>query len=851
MKKITSRFDWQNSRVFALTVEIVFLALIFLLPTIFDRRLGIVFSGTKVAFLRLFVIIILTLWSLKLVITRPYGSSDQNYFIRTPLDWPILSFLFCATIAALSSIHVYTSLVGFYGRYEGLTTWYLFGLLFFVVTNYLKNIVQLKRVIITVTSAATLSAVYSMLQRFSLDPYMWGGVITWQRVIGMIGQPNFLAAYMLMAFFLILAMLLLDKKESTAAFDWSKQVLPLLAFLFIPAFFCLMIFNLEAYNIVLWYVGFTLLTAAALIFAYTYEQLHPKILNIVLTLALFLSYICILYTQSRGGYMGLMTGLALFALVAGRQVLFANWRKFLICGGLIFLISGITMLQPEFSPFERFTSEITTKPASGPVQAVEKAEAKLELKGAAGSRGETWKSALGIIADNPLFGVGPEVLKMVFPRYETDLFRFKEAFHVKQDRCHNETFDVSVTKGLIAFFVYIWLIFTFFKVGWRKASGSDDLTLRLLLAGLLSAGLAYLIQNQFSFGVIAITSIFWIIMGMVMIIGENEPEEKVIKINWLELPWINAAVIVVIAALLSYVSFYSFRGDIWFKSGKTKMETGNFKGATGDLQVSLKIFPFEGTAISHLGIAYLNQANVAAVQRGQNIDAAIKTLWRGTQVDAYNADNFYLLAKIYFMGGDMAKALAGSEKAIKIDPYYAEVFHLMGLIDVRLGRFEAARQNFTRAFMINPNLAEPLAELERLNNQLGQPAETLKFFESALQRYSDNLVLLEQVARRYIIMGRAVEAQTIANRMVALDPKVGSGYLVRGIALKSLGSADLALGDFQQAIMIDPKNIAAHIELGQLYLAHGEPARAREELEQALSLDPNNAAARRILTRLR
>jgi len=210
-------------------MEVLILIVVFIMPVIFDRRLGIVFSGTKTTWMRVLGIIIVALWAIKIIITR------KHRFVRTPLDWPVVSFLLCTTIATITSIHVYTSFVGFYGRYEGLTSWFLFGIFFFVVTNYIKSFEQLKRIVVTVLSAATLMGVYSIIQRGSFfglekiipfkDPYMWGGVITWQRVIGMIGQPNFLAAYMLLAFFLVLSLFLM-KKELPAKFDWQDQLIP-------------------------------------------------------------------------------------------------------------------------------------------------------------------------------------------------------------------------------------------------------------------------------------------------------------------------------------------------------------------------------------------------------------------------------------------------------------------------------------------------------------------------------------------------------------------------------------------------------------------------------------------------
>jgi len=703
-------------------MELIFLIIIFLIPTIFDRRLGIVFSGTKVAWLRALVIIILSFWSLKIILRK-------HQFIRSPLDWPVMAFLFVTTIATITSVHPYTSFVGFYGRFEGLTTWYLFGLLFFIALNYFRSEKQLKRIILCVLCAAVLMSIYGIIQRHELDPYMWGGVVTWQRVIGTIGQPNFLAAYVIMAFFLGLV-LFLEKRVSSKA-NWLDSLPALGAFLAAQALFVIMIYSLDAQDVIVWYAGFALITALVLYFAYHYDNISPLLSELLVGGGLLLIYICLLYTQSRGGYLGFFTGAVLFALAAGRRLLFENWRKLLALGALIILISAVTMARPEFSPFARFASEITTKEE----QTAEEAKARLELKGAAGSRGETWKSAFKIIADHPWFGVGPEVLKMVFPRYETELFRFKEAFHVKQDRCHNETFDVPVTKGLIAFFLYLWIIFLIFKVGWSKLEGEN----RLMLAGVLSAILAYIIQNQFSFGVVAITSLFWVMWAMIMNLGpridKEERGEKTAVISFEEIPWLAAAGIALIAAFLVYISFISFRADIYYKSGKSNLEMRQFSQAAEELKKSLAIYPFEGTTISHLGITYLNLGNVAE---------AIKYLNYGTLVDPFNADNFYMLGRVYISFYDRGQKDAWqesfnyAEKALKIDPYYAEVYELKGQLWERKGNLDEAWNYYRKAYEVNPTLAPVMQELIGLSRKLGRVKEAKALLEDGLQKFPDN-----------------------------------------------------------------------------------------------------------------
>lgn len=716
------------------SIENLFFVIVFLTPIIFDRRIGIVFSGTKIAWLRALVVILMGLWAIKLIIFR------EHRFVRTPLDWPILTFLLSTTVATLTSIHVYTSFTGFYGRFEGLTTWYIFGLLFFITTHYIHSKEQLKKIIMLVVSAATLMSIYGFIQRHELDPYMWGGVITWQRVIGTIGQPNFLAAYVLMAFFLNMTMFL-EERKIPAAIDWAQQTIILSYFFFAQISFLVMIYSLDAQNIVLWYTGFALISLLAILFANHYDKLHPLILDLFFGACLLMNYICLLYTQSRGGYMGFFTGAVIFAFIAGRYPLLKNWKKLFIFGLLMLIVSGITIANPEFSPLARFSAEVSTT-RDTKVESEKTAESQMELKGAAGSRGETWKSAFKIIADNPLFGVGPEVLKMAFPRYETDLFRFKEAFHVKQDRCHNETFDVPVTKGMFSFFVYLCILFLVFKIGSGKAKGGAD-NQKLLLAGMLAAILAYLIQNQFSFGVVAITSLFWIIWGMVMVTGEKEErgeDSPDRQISLEEVPWLPVAGISLAVIFLIYVSFLSFRGDIYYKTGKTYLEMRNMPQATEELKKSLKIFPLEGNTVSHLGITYLNAGNP---------NEAIRYLRYGTEIDPYNADNFYMLSRIYLTFYDQGDKRALQETlqnvgiALKIDPYYAEVYDTLGQIHERQGKMVEAAAMYAKAFDVNPTLVDVMQRYIAAGQKTGQTAKVKEDVVSAYRKFPDNIDLFK------------------------------------------------------------------------------------------------------------
>jgi tetratricopeptide (TPR) repeat protein len=729
-KKPSSR-GWLS---FDSSLEIILLVIVFLITIIFDRRLGIVFSGTKIAWLRAFVVIALSVWAGKLIIT------GEHRFIRSPVDWPIMAFLLTTTIATLTSVHVYTSFTGFYGRFEGLSTWYVYGLLFFLTANYISSFEQIKRIIILIVSAATLMSVYGVIQRQEWDPYMWGGVPTQERVIGTIGQPNFFAAYILMAFFLGLA-LLLENKKALPSIDWSQQLAPLGYFFASQIGFVVMIYFLDAGDVLLWYSTFALITAGALLFAYNYQRLHPLVLDWLLGGCLVLIYVSLLYTQSRGGYLGFFTGATLFALVAGRHWLLGNWKKLALIGLGIIIVSAVTMINSEYSPFARFTGEISAKQE---IKGQGTPASQLELKGAAGSRGETWKSGYRIVADNPLFGIGPEVLKMVFPRYETNMFRFLEAFHVKQDRDHNETLDVPVTKGLISFFLYCWILFLVFKTGLNKMRELDG-RYRLVIAGLLAAILAYLVQNQFSFGVVAITSLFWMLWALVMVIGsEAEPPAKMPKLSLGDIPWLPLAGVLIVSLFLLWASFTSFFADIYFKSGKTSLEMRRLPQAAEDLQRSLSVFPLEGMTASHLAITNLNLGNN---------EAAAKYLDYGTKIDPYNADNFYMLGRLnlvlYDRGNKEALSAATryNEIALKIDPYYAEAYETRAMIAERLGQPDEALTMYEKAFAVNYNLVSVIGKLVELGPRLGRAPEVRGILADMNQRFPDNIDIFKALER--------------------------------------------------------------------------------------------------------
>ncbi len=97
-------------------------------------------------------------------------------------------------------------------------------------------------------------------------------------------------------------------------------------------------------------------------------------------------------------------------------------------------------------------------------------------------------------------------------------------------------------------------------------------------------------------------------------------------------------------------------------------------------------------------------------------------------------------------------------------------------------------------------------------------------------------------------------ARDEVNKAVELDPKSSANYLSRGVGNYYLppsfgGGADVAIKDFEKAIVLDPRSSEAHLWLGLALRKANRNAEARRELQRSLELDPARAWAKQQLAK--
>ncbi len=415
-------------------MEAGWLAAVIAVPIYFDIYSSRVFEPDKIALLRSIVIVMVAAWLTQQVdalwqkhgpVTATQSSSSWwTWFRRTPLFLPIAIFAFLYLVSTLFSVVPRTSFWGSYMRLQGTYTTYTYIVLFAIIAAKLRRREQLERLVSAIVITSIPISIYAMVQHTGLDPLPWGGDVT-QRVAANMGNAIFVGAYLILANFFTLYRLLRsfasilssDRGDSTA---WSDTLLG----------------------------------------------------GMYLTLFV-IQLVALVYTQSRGPFLGWLAGMYTFVLVALAAFRPRHYRKlsagWLGLAGLF--IAFLVVFNLPNSPLEplreqryigRLGRVLETEQGTGAVRVL------------------IWEGAVQMILPHgplqyppdmhpdsynsvrPLIGYGPESMWVAYNRFYHPQLAHIEHRNASPDRSHNETFDSLIITGAFGFLAYIGLFLSVF-----------------------------------------------------------------------------------------------------------------------------------------------------------------------------------------------------------------------------------------------------------------------------------------------------------------------------------------------------------------------------------------------------
>ncbi len=413
-------------------MEAGWLAALVVAPLYFNVQTERVFEPDKISLVRWLAVIVAMAWLVWAVDTgwslREPGESWSNALrrhVQRPLVAPTLLIVISYLVSTLLSVTPSVSFLGSYQRLQGTWTTYSYIVLFFVVLHQLRAREQLERLITIVIATSLPIGLYGILQHYGVDPLPWGGDVQ-KRIAGHMGNAIFIGAYLIMVIFL------------------------------------------TSYRVIRSFAG--ILADVTGERGYTDAVLGGLYLFI-----LVVQLIALVFTQSRGPFLGFLAGgyiFALLALLALRPRYYRSLATGLVVLAVLFagFLAVFNLPQTPLEPLKDVPYvgrlgkilDISRKNPTGRVRAL------------------IWEGAVDLILPHeplefppdmrpdpvnvlrPLIGYGPESMWVAYNRFYRPELAQIEKRNASPDRSHNETFDSLIRTGVLGFAAYVWLFLSIF-----------------------------------------------------------------------------------------------------------------------------------------------------------------------------------------------------------------------------------------------------------------------------------------------------------------------------------------------------------------------------------------------------
>lgn len=434
-------------------IEMGWLAAVIGAPLFFNVYSSRVFEPDKLTLVRSIAVVMGVAWLVKWIEGLGQARPRQVTW-RTPLVIPTLILVGSYLVSTLFSVAPSTSLWGSYQRLQGTYTTYAYIVIFFLIVQGLRDKRQLDRLVLTIILTSLPIAFYGLIQRYKLDPLPWGGDVT-SRVASNMGNAIFVAAYLIMAFFLTLGRI----AESFRAILTEEE-------------------------------------------AYVSDILRASIYVFIAAV----QSITIVFALSRGPWLGWLAGAFVFGLVLlvdwRRQAADAHDRPWLGALKRWAWLGWIGMAVLALGLLVEFNRAGTPLAPLRQNRIIGRLGQILDTESRTGKvRTLIWEGAAQLVwwhepiqfpggqpdssnAIRPLVGYGPESMYVAYNRfYPPDLAHY-EARNASPDRSHNETFDALVITGGLGFLAEQLVFLVLFIYGFRWIGMMPGTRERVIFIGL-------------------------------------------------------------------------------------------------------------------------------------------------------------------------------------------------------------------------------------------------------------------------------------------------------------------------------------------------------------------------------
>jgi tetratricopeptide (TPR) repeat protein len=188
--------------------------------------------------------------------------------------------------------------------------------------------------------------------------------------------------------------------------------------------------------------------------------------------------------------------------------------------------------------------------------------------------------------------------------------------------------------------------------------------------------------------------------------------------------------------------------------------------------------------------------------------------------------------------GELEKALAFYEQALKVRPEFPEAEFQRGNALASLGRLPEAEAAFRLAISYKKNWSLPFSALGALLMRQDRDKDAEPVFRQALTADSKDAVALRMLSEIRLRAKDAKEALEFAKRATALPEAPASAWVGLAVAERANGNKVAAKSTLDRVLADEPENVAALLERADLFIDEKNFESAITDLKTAAKVKP-------------
>ncbi len=726
----------------------------------------------------------MAVYALTVIITGTWGikmlKEGRIRIAKTPLDIPILLFVSSQLLSTLFSIDPHVSWFGYYSRFNGgMLSIVCYVVLFYAFVSNLTNLTNLSHLSNLVKGmilSAVLVALYGVAERLGIDKHLWVQDVQ-NRVFSSLGQPNWLAAYLVTLVPLAMAFLFLSLRapiRSGRGNPDSKEI-------------------------------------ASSITPRNDNRNHWSLGSVFWVLITILFFSVLLFTRSRSGLAGFTIADVIFwsflAISATKRgdwkyplrltwntfwqaaesiiflplLLFPNVIRglkrqnlllpFIICHvafGIVIFFNGtyidtIDRWLTLESWKNRLFQQATTPPPASAEATAGKGGTLLEYGGTESGtiRKNVWEGALNAWRSSQkatLIGTGTETFAFAFFRYKPTEHNLTSEWDFLYNKAHNEYLNYLATTGILGLGSYLLLLATFIiwfiksqysihniQQGVKNYISSLDIGYWILDIALFAGWLSILVTNFFGFAVV-ITNLFLFLLPALIIVltGYSTPATSfVLNIRKSFTKFFSLAIFLALLALLALLS-RSWYADTLFAGGYRYSHAGQFTASYPLLTQAIQLNDQEPLyhdeyAAALAGLAAEALESKQASTGAELITLSLKESDRALTASPQNVNFWKTRTKIYYAFANAdpqwnKAAIEALTKAAELAPTDPKIFYNLAILYGREGDNKKAIELLQKTIILKQNYRDATYALWVFYTETKQAKQAKEVLETYLKK---------------------------------------------------------------------------------------------------------------------